>query len=103
MEPARRNARGEEWRRLDDEALEELLVERWLHRGLLLGIILLAAAVTTLLGARGLAGWREEVLVGILVALGLVLGAIVFAMRQRDLAIHRELRRRRRARPGADG
>jgi hypothetical protein len=103
MEPARRNARGEGWRRLDDEALEELLVERWLHRGLLLGIILLAAAVTTLLGARGLGGWREEVLVGILVALGLILGAIVFAMRQRDLAIHRELRRRRRARPDADG
>ncbi len=103
MEPARRNARGEGWRRLDDEALEELLVERWLHRGLLLGIILLAAAVTTLLGARGLGGRREEVLVGILVALGLILGAIVFAMRQRDLAIHRELRRRRRARPDADG
>ena len=100
---ARRDARGQEWQRLGDQALEELLVERWLHRGVLLGIIFLAAAVTTLLGARGLAGWREEVLVGILVALGLVLGAIVFAMRQRDLAIHRELRRRRLARPGADG
>ena len=100
---ARREARGQEWRRLGDQALEELLVERWLRRGVLLGVIFLAAAVATLLGARGLAGWREEVLVGILVALGLALGAIAFAMRQRDLAIHRELRRRRRARPGAGG
>ena len=100
---ARREARGQEWRRLGDQALEELLVERWLRRGVLLGVIFLAAAVATLLGARGLGGWREEVLVGILVALALVLGAIVFAMRQRDLAIHRELRRRRRAHPGADG
>jgi hypothetical protein len=103
MLPARREAREEEWRRLGDQALEELLIERWLHRGVLLGVIFLAATVTTLLGARGLAGWREEVLVGILAALGLVLGAIAFAMRQRDLAIHRELRRRRRARQGPDG
>ena len=100
---ARRDARGQEWHRLGDQALEELLVERWLHRGVLLGIIFLAAAVTTLLGARGLASWREEVFVGILVALGVALSAIAFAMRQRDLAIDRELRRRRRARPDAGG
>ncbi len=98
-----RDTRDQEWRRLDDQALEELLVERWLHRGILLGIVLLAAVVTTLLGARGLAGLRDRLLVGILVALALGLGAIVFAMRQRDLEIHRELHRRRHARPDADG
>jgi len=95
--------RDQDWRRLDDRALEELLVERWLYRGILLGIVFMAAVVTTLLGARGLAGLRDQVLVGVLVALTLTLGAIVFAMRQRDLEIHRELYRRRRPRREGDG
>ena len=34
-----------EWLDKDDETLEHLLVERWLYRGLILGVILLAGVV----------------------------------------------------------
>jgi hypothetical protein len=91
-----------DWRRLGDRALEDLLVERWLYRGLLLGVVFLAAVVVTLLGAWGLAGRREQVAAGILVVLAIAVGAVALAMRQRDLKIHRELRRRRRSRPPSD-
>ena len=98
----RRPAGDRKWRGLGDRALEELLVERWLYRGLLLGIIVLTAIVTTVLGARGVAGPRDQVLVGILVACALALGAVAWVMRLRDLEIHRELRRRRLGPPRAD-
>ena len=35
--------RDADWQNLDDEALERLLVERWVYRGILLGVIFLAA------------------------------------------------------------
>jgi hypothetical protein len=38
--------------------------------------------------------------VGVLLAVALAAGALAFAMRQPDLKIHRELRRRRRQRGG---
>ena len=87
--------RDEEWRRLDDEALERVLVERWLYRGMTLGVILVAAVAATYLGTRGVTTLMEHVTVGLLVALALAAGAVGYAMRQEDLRIHRELRRRR--------
>lgn len=85
----------EKWRDLDDDALERLLVERWLYRGMTLGVILLAAIAATYFGVRGVSTLVDHVTVGVLVALALAAGAVGFAMRQEDLRIHRELRRRR--------
>lgn len=84
-----------DWRGLDDEGLERLLVERWLYRGALLGVVFLAAVAVTWLGVRGLAGTADRVTAGVLTALALAAGVLAFAMRQEDLRIHRELRRRR--------
>jgi hypothetical protein len=89
--------RDEEWQGLGAEALEQLLVERWLYRGLMLGVIFLAAVITTYLGVRGLDGLRDQLTVAVLLAVALAAGAVAFAMRQQDLRIYRELRRRRRA------
>jgi hypothetical protein len=86
-----------DWQGLDDEALERLLVERWLYRGSILGIMFLAAIVTTWLGLRGVVSVADRLTVGALLALALAAGVLAFAMRQHDLRIHRELRRRRRA------
>ena len=86
--------RDEEWRGLDEEALERLLVERWLYRGMVLGVVLVSAIVTTYLGVRGISGLVDQVTVAALVALGLAAGGVAFAMRQQDLRIYRELRRR---------
>ncbi len=90
----------ERWREIDDDALEHLLVERWLYRGMILGVILLAAVAATYLGARGVTTLIDHVTVGVLIALALAAGALGFAMRQEDLKIHRELRRRRIPRRG---
>ena len=87
--------RDTDWQDLDDEALERLLVERWLYRGILLGVLLLAAVVTSFLGIRGLVDRADQITVGALLALALAAGAVAFTMRQGDLKIHRELRRRR--------
>ena len=84
-----------DWQSLDDEALERLLVERWLYRGLLLGVIFLAAIVTTYLGVRGLVDRADQITAGALVAVAFAAAAGAFAMRQGDLKIHQELRRRR--------
>jgi hypothetical protein len=84
-----------DWEKLDDEALERLLVERWLYRGILLAVILLAAIITSYLGIRGLADRATHITVGALLALALAAAAVAFTMRQGDLKIHRELRRRR--------
>src|SRR5262249_23496432 len=45
--------RDDAWRHLDDEALERLLIERWLRRGATLVVILLAAIAATWFGIRG--------------------------------------------------
>jgi len=87
--------RDTDWQDLDDEALERLLVDRWLYRGILLGVLLLAAVVTSFLGIRGLVDRADQITVGALLALALAAGAVAFTMRQGDLKIHRELRRRR--------
>jgi hypothetical protein len=84
-----------DWQHLDDEALGRLLVERWLYRGMLLGVIFLAAIITTYLGVRGIAGLADQLTVGALVALALGAAVLAFNMRLEDLRIHRELRRRR--------
>lgn len=93
--------RDEKWRRLDEEALERLLVERWLYRGMMLGVMMLAAIVVTYLGVRGIASRVDQVTVGALLALALVAAAVAFTMREQDLRIHRELRRRRSGGPGS--
>jgi hypothetical protein len=87
--------RDEDWRRLEDDALERLLIERWLYRGLMLCVIFAAAIVATYLGVRGISGLADQVTVGAILALALAAGAVAFVMRQQDLRIHRELRRRR--------
>ncbi len=91
--------RDRDWRGLDDEALGRLLVERWLYRGLLLGVILLAAIVVTYLGSRGLQGAADYLTLAVAVAVGLAAAGLAFAMRVQDLKIHRELRQRRRPPP----
>lgn len=91
--------RESDWRHLDDEGLESLLVERWLYRGLMLAIILMAAITVTWLGAKGLQARADQVTVGVLLALALAASVVAFVMRQQDLEIHRELRRRRARSP----
>jgi hypothetical protein len=88
--------RNEDWQRLDDDRLERILIERWLYRGLMLGVIFLSALAVTWLASQGLAETREQVTVGVLVALALAAAAVILVMRQQDLRIHRELRQRRR-------
>ena len=87
--------RNEAWQVLDDKGLERLLVERWLYRGALLAVIFTAAVVVTWLGTRGLRGAIDQVTVGTVLALALAAGAVAFVMRQHDLRILKELRRRR--------
>jgi hypothetical protein len=87
--------RDPEWQGLDDQALERLLIERWLYRGLMLGVILLAAIIATYLAGRGLETLLDQAALGALLAVALAAAAVAFAMRQQDLRIHRELRRRR--------
>lgn len=91
--------RDDDWQGLDDNALGRLLIERWLYRGMTLGVILLAAITATYLGSRGITRAMEWVTIGALVALALAAGAVAFTMRQQDLRIHRELRRRRPSPP----
>ena len=87
--------RDDEWRRWDDHRLEQLLIERWLYRGMMLAVILVAGIVTTYLGSRGLSGVADRITVGVLMALALAAAGVAFGMRVRDVRIHRELRRRR--------
>jgi hypothetical protein len=87
--------RDDEWQGLDDEALERLLIERWLYRGLMLGVMFLAAIIASYLGIRGIGGLVDQVTLGVLLALALAASAVAWTMRQHDLKIHRELRRRR--------
>ena len=85
----------EGWRELDDDALERLLVERWLYRGLLLGVILVAAAAMSYLGATGAVRLIDFVTIGTALAVALAAGVVAFFMRREDLKIIHELRRRR--------
>lgn len=87
--------RDPEWQGLDDQALERLLIERWLYRGLMLGVILLAAIIATYLAGRGLETLLDQVTLGALLAVALAAATVALVMRQQDLRIHRELRRRR--------
>ncbi len=87
-----------DWLGKDDEALERLLVERWLYRGGLLAIMLTSAITLTYLGLRGIDTLTDRLTVGAVVALGLVAGAVGFVMRLVDRRIHQEMRRRRRER-----
>ena len=91
--------RDEDWRHLEDGALERLLIERWLYRGLMLAVILVAAVTATYLGTRGISGVADQITVGVTLAVALGAAAVAFVMRQQDLRIHRELRRRRGSGP----
>jgi hypothetical protein len=88
----------EDWRGLDDEALGRRLVERWLYRGMMLGIIFLAAIIVSWLASRGVHSVADWVTVGVLLLLALTAAAVAFVMRGQDLRIHRELRRRQSGR-----
>ena len=85
------------WLELKDDALEKLLVERWLVRGMLLAVMTAAALLTTYVGMQGLDTFADRLMVGALVGLAVSAGAGVFVMRNRDLRIQRELQRRRRS------
>ena len=87
-----------DWLEKDDEALERLLVERWLYRGGMLAVMLLAAVVTTFLGIRGVTTWVDVATVVALVALALSAAVVAFVMRLVDIRLYRELVRRRRGR-----
>lgn len=87
--------RDREWMALDDEALERLLVERWLYRGAMLAVMLAAAIGTTYVGIRGVTSLADQLTVGVLVVLAVAAGAVAFVMRLGDVRMHRELRRRR--------
>ena len=92
--------RDSDWQALDDEALQRLLIERWLYRGMMLAVVFAAAVITTWIGStRGLAGRADQLTVGILLVLALAATIVAFTMRQHDLRIHRELKRRRAGRP----
>src|SRR5436309_15377465 len=82
--------RDEGWRQLDDEALEHLLVERWLYRGLMLGVILLAAIIVSYLGARGLHSATDQAILIVAVGVALAAAVVAFVLRQHDLKIHSE-------------
>ena len=84
-----------DWLDKDDEALERILVERWLYRGAMLAVMLLSAIISTYLGVQGVTTLADMVTVGALLALAVVAAVVAFVMRQADLHIHRELRRRR--------
>lgn len=84
-----------DWLEMDEKALERLLVERWLYRGSILAVMLLAAIATTVMGLRGVATIVDMLTVGALVALALAAAVVAFVMRLADIRIHRELRRRR--------
>lgn len=84
-----------EWTQLDDERLEKLLVERWVRRGAILGVMFAAAIGSTYLGARGASTLSDRVTLAALFATALVAGAMAFWMRATDARMHRELRRRR--------
>lgn len=90
--------RDETWRQLDDEALERMLIERWLMRGVTLLVILLAAIAATWLGIRRVDTVLDHVTIGAFLAVALAAGALGLSMRHEDLKIHRELRRRRQSR-----
>jgi uncharacterized protein YacL len=83
------------WLDLNDEALEKLLIERWLFRGILIVVMLAGAVLTTYLGSAGLPTLVDRLIVGLLLCVALAAGGIALAMRGTDLRIHRELRRRR--------
>ena len=85
-----------DWLDKDGEALEQLLVERWLYRGGLLAIMLISAIASTYLGIQGVTTVVDMVTVAALLALAVAAAVAAFVMRQVDLRIHRELRRRRR-------
>jgi len=87
--------KDDDWMGKDSEALERLLVERWLYRGGMLAVMLLAAIFTTYLGIRGLASAADFVAAGAFLGVGIAAGAVAFMMRLGDIRIHRELRRRR--------
>jgi len=89
-----------DWLSKDDEALEHLLVERWLYRGGLLAVMLISAISLSYLGLRGINTAADTLTVGVVAALGVAAGALGFVMRLTDRRIHQELRRRKRERPG---
>ena len=93
--------RDEDWRHLNDEALQRVLIERWLYRGLMLAVVFAAAVIVSWLASRGLSGTGDRVTVGVLLALAIAAAAVAFYMRQQDLKIHRELLRRRQSPPSA--
>ncbi len=89
-----------EWQRLGTEELERLVIERWLYRGIMMGVMAMSAILTTYFGAQGLRTMADRLTVAALVIIALVAAIIAFSMRQHDIKIHRELHRRRQTGSG---
>jgi hypothetical protein len=87
--------RHPDWQHSTDEELERLLIERWLSRGLMVGILAVIAILSTYVASRGLTSAVDLLTFAALLALGVAAAGAAFAMRQHDLEICRELRRRR--------
>ncbi|MBI4589745.1 MAG: hypothetical protein HY725_12985 [Candidatus Rokubacteria bacterium] len=85
-----------DWLGKDDEALERLLVERWLYRGAMLAVMLVSAVITSYLAVQGVTTLADTLTVGALLALAAAAAVVAFVMRLGDIRIHKELRRRRR-------
>src|SRR5438046_7351706 len=73
--------RDDSWRTLNDEALERLLIERWLLRGASLAVILVAAIGATYLGLRGVETVIDQVTVGLFLDLAAASGVAGFTTR----------------------
>ncbi len=73
-------------------------MERWLHRGAMLAVVLGAAILTTYLGVRGVSTGVDRLTVSVLLVLAVIAGAWGFVMRLQDIRMHQELRRRRAGR-----
>ena len=95
-----RVVKDSEWLAKDDEALEHLLVERWLYRGAMLAVMFISAIITTYLAVQEVTTLVDRLTAGALVAVGLAAAVVAFVMRLADIRIQKELRRRRQGRPG---
>ena len=89
-----------EWLAKDDEALEHLLVERWLYRGAMLAVMFISAIITTYLAVQEVTTLVDRLTAGALMAVGLAAAVVAFVMRLADIRIQKELRRRRQGRAG---
>ncbi len=82
------------WRTLSDEALEGLLVERWVIRGIMLVVMFASAILTTYVGMGEVNTLTDKLQIAALLVVAFTAAAAAFVMRLTDIRIHKEPRRR---------